>query len=106
MRKSNSSSVETREHILNSAGRIFAQNGFHATTVRQITREAGVNLAAVNYHFRDKQELYLSVLKRAYQSASSTAAADLAGPAPARLRTFIFSFLAYLLDPKRPQWHG
>ena len=106
MRKSNSSSVETRELILNAAGRIFAQNGFHATTVRQITREAGANLAAVNYHFRDKQELYLNVLKRAYQSASATAAADLPGPANVRLRAFIRSFLAYLLDPKRPQWHG
>jgi len=106
MRKSNSSTADTRELILNAAGQIFAQHGFHATTVRQITREAGANLAAVNYHFRDKQELYLNVLKRAYSSATSTAAADLAGPGPARLHTFIFSFLAYLLDPKRPQWHG
>jgi AcrR family transcriptional regulator len=106
MRKSNSSSTETRELILNAAGRIFAQNGFHATTVRQITREAGANLAAVNYHFRDKQELYLSVLKRAYQAASNTAEADLPGPPRQRLRIFIHMFLAYLLDPKRPQWHG
>jgi AcrR family transcriptional regulator len=106
MSKANSSSVETRELILNAAGRIFAQQGFHATTVREITRAAGANIAAVNYHFRDKQELYLHVLKRAYHSASSTAAADLPGPAPKRLRVFIRSFLAYLLDPQRPQWHG
>jgi AcrR family transcriptional regulator len=106
MRKSNSSSTDTREFILNAAGRIFAQNGFHATTVRQITREAGVNLAAVNYHFRDKQELYLHVLKRAHHSAAATAVADLPGPASVRLRAFIHSFIAYLLDPKRPEWHG
>jgi AcrR family transcriptional regulator len=106
MRKLNSSSVETRELVLNAAGRIFAEHGFHATTVRQITREAGVNLAAVNYHFRDKQELYLNVLKRAYHSAANTAEADRPGPARQRLHTFIRSFLAYLLDPQRPQWHG
>jgi len=106
MRKPNSSSTDTRELILNAAGRIFAENGFHATTVRQITREAGVNLAAVNYHFHDKQELYVSVLKRAYQAAASTAEADRAGAPRQQLRIFIRNFLAHLLDPKRPEWQG
>lgn len=106
MRKTNSSTVDTRELILNAAGRIFAKNGFHATTVRQITREAGVNVAAVNYHFRDKQELYVSVLKRAHQAAANTAEADYADTPRQQLRTFIRTFLAYLLDPKRPEWQG
>jgi AcrR family transcriptional regulator len=106
MRKPQSSSVETRELILSAAGRIFAKNGFHATTVRQITREAGVNLAAVNYHFHDKQELYVSVLKRAHQAAANTAEADHAGTPRQQLRAFVRMFLAYLLDPKRPQWQG
>src|SRR5471032_3336158 len=97
---------ETRELILDAAARIFARNGFRATTVRQITREAGVNLAAVNYHFHDKHELYVSVLKRAHQSAANTADADHAGPPRQQLRIFIHNFLAYLLDPKRPKWQG
>jgi AcrR family transcriptional regulator len=97
---------DTRHLILDAAGEIFAQNGFHATTVRQITRAAGVNIAAINYHFGDKKELYLCVLQRAYQSASRTAEADLVGPARERLRTFIRNFLGYLLDPKRPEWQG
>ena len=106
MPKTNASSVETRELILNAAGRIFAKNGFHATTVRQITREAGVNLAAVNYHFHDKQELYVSVLKRAHQAAAKTAEADRADAPREQLRIFIRSFLAHLLDPNRPEWQG
>jgi len=106
MEKAHSSPVETRELILNAAGPIFAKNGFHATTVRQITQEAGVNLAAVNYHFHDKHELYVSVLKRAHQAAANTAVADLPGPPRQRLRIFIRTFLAYLLDPKRPEWQG
>jgi AcrR family transcriptional regulator len=106
MRKPNASSLDTSELILNAAGRIFAENGFHATTVRQITREAGVNLAAVNYHFRDKNELYVNVLKRAYQAGARTAQADLAGTPEERLHLFIRMFLGYLLDPERPEWQG
>jgi len=106
MSKLHSSPVETRELILSAAGRIFSENGFHATTVRQITREAGVNLAAVNYHFHDKHELYVSVLKRAHQAAAKTAEADRPGAPRQRLRAFIGAFLAYLLDPQRPAWHG
>jgi len=97
---------ETREILLEAAGRIFAQNGFHATTVRRITREAGVNLAAVNYHFHDKQELYISTLKRAHQAAARTAGADIAGTPEKRLRAFVHGFLGYLLDPDRPAWQG
>jgi AcrR family transcriptional regulator len=97
---------DTREMLLEAAGRIFAQHGFHATTVRRITREAGVNLAAVNYHFHDKQELYLSALKCAHQAATRTAEADVAGAPEKRLRVFIHGFLSYLLDPDRPAWQG
>jgi len=98
--------LETRELILEAAGRIFARTGFHATTVRQITQEAGVNLAAVNYHFRDKQELYVRVLQQAHQAAARTADADLAGTPQKRLLAFIHGFLGYLLDPQRPEWQG
>lgn len=106
MQKVHPSSADTRDLILNAAGGIFAQNGFHGTTVRQITRQAGVNLAAVNYHFHDKHELYVSVLKRAHQAAAHTAVADHAGSPQQQLRAFIQTFLAYLLDPKRPDWQG
>jgi AcrR family transcriptional regulator len=98
--------LETREILLEAAGRIFAQNGFRAATVRRITREAGVNLAAVNYHFRDKRELYTSALKHAHQVAARTAGADVAGTPEKRLSVFIQGFLGYLLDPDRPAWQG
>jgi AcrR family transcriptional regulator len=97
---------DTRSIILETAGRIFARNGFRGTTVRQITREAGVNIAAINYHFHDKQELYVRVLQQAHQAAARTAHADLAGTPQKRLRVFIRGFLDHLLDPKRPEWHG
>jgi AcrR family transcriptional regulator len=46
------------------AERLFAEQGFHATSLRQITQAAEANLAAVNYHFGTKQALILAVFRR------------------------------------------
>lgn len=54
----------TRDIILDTAERLFAQQGHDGTSMRQITSEAGVNLAAVNYHFGSKESLVQAVLKR------------------------------------------
>ena len=53
----------TRERILDKAEALFASNGYHAVSVRKITRAARCNLAAVNYHFGNKQNLYLEVFR-------------------------------------------
>jgi AcrR family transcriptional regulator len=50
--------------MLNAAEELFAERGYHGTSVRQITERAAVNLAAINYHFKDKESLYRSVLSR------------------------------------------
>jgi AcrR family transcriptional regulator len=47
----------TRERILDAAERLFAERGFDGASLRAITSGAGVNLAAVNYHFRSKNDL-------------------------------------------------
>src|SRR5690606_34005678 len=57
-------SSSTREAILDSAEALFARQGHDGTSMRQITSEAGVNLAAVNYHFGSKEALVQAVLKR------------------------------------------
>ncbi|MBK9605143.1 MAG: TetR family transcriptional regulator [Betaproteobacteria bacterium] len=54
----------TKEKILDAAEGLFMEHGFEATGLRQITAEAGVNLAAVNYHFGSKEELFQAVLTR------------------------------------------
>lgn len=54
----------TRERILDAAEQVFATHDFAEATVRPITAAAGVNLAAVNYHFGSKEALYLAVLRR------------------------------------------
>ncbi|OGV63501.1 MAG: hypothetical protein A3K19_31560 [Lentisphaerae bacterium RIFOXYB12_FULL_65_16] len=54
----------TRERILDAAERLFAEQGFAAASMRAITHEAGVNLAAVNYHFVTKEKLLIEVVRR------------------------------------------
>jgi AcrR family transcriptional regulator len=54
----------TRDRILNAAEALFMQHGFEATSMRAITAEAGVNLAAVNYHFGSKERLIEEVFSR------------------------------------------
>jgi len=53
-----------QERILDAAEKYFAENGYNATTVRQITTYANSNLAAVNYYFSSKENLYVEVFRR------------------------------------------
>lgn len=96
----------TREKILNAAGEVFAEQGFEGATIRAITERAGVNVAAVNYYFRDKAELYTRVVVDA--CSARAAWRDVIAEAPVspeeRLRSLIFHFLEYLLDPDRAAW--
>lgn len=80
--------VDTRQRLLDAAEQLFAERGFAATSVRQITDAAGANLGAVNYHFRSKEGLYAEVFARraAYLRepvlAASAQAAALASRTP------------------------
>ena len=57
-------SVPTKDKILDAAEKLFGMNGFDATSLRDITAEAQVNLAAVNYHFQSKDSLIDAVIAR------------------------------------------
>jgi AcrR family transcriptional regulator len=57
-------SADTKTRILDAAELLFMEHGFEATSLRQLTSAAGVNLAAVNYHFGTKEELFQAVLTR------------------------------------------
>jgi AcrR family transcriptional regulator len=55
--------LDTKEKILEAAATLFAQKGFTGTSVRDIAQTAGVNLAAINYHFSNKKNLLTQVVK-------------------------------------------
>ena len=105
-----SEAPETRQRILEAAGEIFAEQGFRNTTVRDICHLAGANIAAVNYHFGDKQALYLEVLRYAHHCSEEQYPPNLGllpdPTPPERLHAFVRSFLLRIFDTGRPAWHG
>lgn len=58
---------ETRRRLIEASERLFAEKGFDVVSLRHITSEAGVNVAAVNYHFGSKEGLILEVIRRRVQ---------------------------------------
>ena len=57
----------TKSRLLEGAGEEFAEKGFELARVRAICDRAGANLAAINYHFGDKEHLYVEVLREAHR---------------------------------------
>jgi AcrR family transcriptional regulator len=56
--------IDTRRKILDAAERLFGEQGYGATSLRHIIAEAGVNLAAIHYHFGTKEELLDQLIMR------------------------------------------
>lgn len=102
--------AETRQQLLDAAAEVFAESGFRAATIREICQRAGANIAAVNYHFGDKEALYTEVLKFAFHRAYEKFPADFGLPArpsvEQRLQTFIRSYLLRIFDDGPHAWHG
>jgi AcrR family transcriptional regulator len=101
--------LETRARLLKAAGRLFAERGFKKVTVRDICRAARANVAAVNYHFGDKDGLYREVLQIAIDVVRSTTDAGRQageGRRPEeKLRRYFSVFLQRALTPGHENLH-
>jgi AcrR family transcriptional regulator len=86
---------DTRGRLLQAAGAVFARHGFANATVREIVSMAGTNIASVNYHFRDKEGLYVAAFRDAFERSLHRVPPPLGreGPADARLRAFVLAML-------------
>ncbi len=95
----------TKSRLLEGAGEEFAEKGFELARVRAICDRAGANLAAINYHFGDKEHLYVEVLREAHRCGLDPQEERFdSGLSPAeRLRAFIRHFLGRVLAMNQPE---
>jgi len=101
----------TQRRLLNAAEELFASHGFDGTPIRDITTKAKCNIAAVNYFFGDKQELYEELfrqrLREMRDSRLKAVKAVLGGKTKPTLekllRAYAVDFLEPFSDPKRSQ---
>lgn len=102
----------TRDRILRTAERLFADSGIAATSLRAITAAAGVNLAAVNYHFGSKDALVEAVYRRHLEPLNAARLARLkdlqeaAGARPLPVETIVRSFVEPLVEQTRDEADG
>lgn len=104
MRKPRTDGQETRRQLLTSASEIFADRGFRNATIAEICRKAGANTAAANYHFGDKEKLYVECWRFSFEQSLQTyppdGGVDLNAPVEMRLRGRILAIMRRILDPE------
>src|SRR2546428_8870540 len=101
--------TDTKQRILDTAERLFSQNGVATTSLRQIIAEADVNLAAIHYHFRSKDALLDAVLVRRLEPVNRERLSRLntceQAPGPPGLECVLRAFIAPAVhggaDPSR-----
>ena len=101
---------DAQARVLEAAGQIFAAKGYEGATIREICQQAAVNIAAVNYYFRDKEHLYIEAVKSACQRQAEQVPLPAwpdGTPAVAKLHDFIQTFVRRMIDrsPVQSQWH-
>ena len=86
--------------MLEAAGKLFAQHGYDATSVRDICLEAGANIAAVNYHFGDKRSLYRAVIERGASESPSFRPPPAEATPEERLHQLVFAALEDIFETR------
>ena len=97
----------TQERILQAAGEQFASQGYDQATIRGICQQAGVNLAAVNYYFGDKERLYIEAVKHARRLREKQAplpAWTESTPPQEKLAQFVLTLLQRMLCEPGDPW--
>ncbi len=103
---------ETRQQILNVAERLFADHGLQGVSIRDITREANVNLGAINYYFGTKQQLIAAVFERRLapigeeRLASLDAVENAAGAGAPTLEAVLEAFIRPAVRQALDEPHG
>lgn len=87
---------DTKRKILNAAITLFAQKGYHAVGIREITRTADVNIAMVNYHFGGKIGILKEIINIAYEKhQEAITAADISQPVEKHISLVIKNYIDF-----------
>ena len=97
---------ETRNWIIECAGKLFARDGYDKTTSKSICTMADVNLAAVNYHFGSRDGLYLAVLEEIQNRITELNSLSRIKNSPISSREKIETFLDFFISSvfKKNNW--
>ena len=98
----------TKARLIEAAGEEFAARGFDRATIRSISKRAGTNVAAVNYHFGDKESLYAAALLEAHRAGQEEIdeTADVEVAPAEMLRRFVHRFLTNLAKEAAGSWRS
>jgi len=100
--------LDTRQRLLEVAGAVFAEHGYRGATVRDICQRANANVAAIHYHFGDKDGLYRAVLHSAFEAAEErhplTGTVAIGASPEDELHAFVLAFLRRLYGGGVPAW--
>src|SRR5579871_6196980 len=104
--------IETKQKILDTAERLIADQGYAATSLRHIINEAGVNLAAVHYHFGSKEDLLDELIERKATGVNAERLARLdrleaeAGGGPVSVEKILEAFFEPMIEKggRNPQF--
>ncbi len=90
-------SIETKSKIMEAARILFANQGFEGTSVREIATSADVNVASVNYHFSNKENLFAEILRIGYLECSQNMRALYENEKPS-LEDLLVHFFNYFIQ--------
>jgi AcrR family transcriptional regulator len=104
----------SRQELLISAGKLFAEHGYDGVTTRMISESAGVRLSGIHYHFSNKENLYIETFRYAHDKEDKIDFLEVLAEAPELgrtrqgqaqiIQTTILRFFRHIFNPARPSW--
>jgi AcrR family transcriptional regulator len=91
-------SQDSRDEILKAAMQLFANRGFHETSMSEVAREARVSKALIFWHFKTKEELFVAVLNRLLEPYFIDFAEEAAMDERTQIEKLVESYLLFVRD--------
>lgn len=109
MRAQRQDAARTRQSLLTAASEIFAEKGFRDATIAAISKRAGTNVAAVNYHFGNKETLYREAWRQSFRDSMRAhppdGGVDPKAPPRQRLAGLVVALLRRITDKNNKEFH-